>query len=165
MLEADPLPGHDEGTATVRTKRSERGTALVEFALVLPFLAMLVFGTIDFGRAYRLENRLKNAAREGGRLAQISPLAVTNTGTCADPANITYAALHEEASAASGYTVTVTRLDTNATVTGCSSSTLTGGTHVLVTVSAPFKVSTPFIGAIVGSTLTVSGKQEVVVQG
>jgi Flp pilus assembly protein TadG len=150
----------------VGVKRSDRGTALIEFALVLPLLAILVFGTIDIGRAYRLENRLKNAAREGGRLAQISPLNVDNSGgTCADPNNIDYAATHEEASAASGYTVTVTRMDTNTVLTGCSSSTLPGGTHVKVRVSAPFKVVTPLVGALTGNSITVSGTQEVVVQG
>ncbi|MBV8386901.1 MAG: pilus assembly protein, partial [Acidimicrobiia bacterium] len=147
-------------------RRSERGTALVEFALVLPFLAVLVFGTIDIGRAYQLENRLKNAAREGGRMAQVSPAQVDNSGTaCADPNNIVYAATHEEAAAAGNYTVTVTRLDTNAVLTGCSTAALPGGTHVQVKVSAPFKVLTPLVGIVTGSSMTVSGTQEVVVQG
>jgi Flp pilus assembly protein TadG len=154
-----------KGPRSVRKKRNQRGTALVEFALVLPFLAILVFGTIDFGRAYQLQNRLRNAAREGGRLAQITPLQVTSTGTCLDPDNITFAATHEEASASSTYTVAVKRLDTNATLTGCSTSTLPGGTRVLVTVSRPFNVLTPFIGTLVGSPLTLKGSQEVVVQG
>lgn len=146
--------------------RTERGTALVEFALVLPFLALLVFGTIDIGRAYQLENRLKNAAREGGRLAQLSPLQVDNSNaSCTDPSNINYAAKHEESGAASNYTVTVTRLDTNTVLTGCSTATLPGGTHVQVKVSAPFKVLTPLVGIVTGSSMTVSGTQEVVVQG
>jgi Flp pilus assembly protein TadG len=129
-------------------------------------LALLVFGTIDIGRAFQLENRLKSAAREGGRLAQISPLQVDNSGAaCGNPNNITYAATHEEVASAGDYTVTVKRLDTNGTLTGCSPSTLTGGTHVLVTVSAPLKVITPFVGIVTGSSVTVSGTQEVVVQG
>ncbi len=46
----------------------ERGTALVEFALVLPLLAVLVFGIIDFGRIFQSWVTLTNAAREGARL-------------------------------------------------------------------------------------------------
>src|SRR5947208_11753700 len=49
--------------------RSERGAALVEFALVVPFLMMIMCATIDFGLAvYTLAN-LTTAVREGGRFA------------------------------------------------------------------------------------------------
>jgi len=54
---------------------SERGNAMVEFAIVLPLLLILVFGIIDFGRALYTANNLTAAVREGARLAstQISP--------------------------------------------------------------------------------------------
>ncbi len=57
------------------TFRSERGAAMVEFAIVLPILLLLVFGIIDFGRALYTLNNLTAAVREGARLAstQISP--------------------------------------------------------------------------------------------
>jgi len=49
--------------------RSERGAALVEFALVVPFLMLIMCATIDFGLAvYTLAN-LTTAVREGGRFA------------------------------------------------------------------------------------------------
>jgi Flp pilus assembly protein TadG len=150
----------------VRKKRNQRGTALVEFALVLPFLAILVFGTIDLGRAYQLQNRLKNGAREGGRQAQISPqqvVANAGTGCGANPDNISYAATHEESAAAANFTVAVTNMTANTPIT--SPNTLVGGTRVRVKVTAPFQVLTPFISNIVGSPLTLSGTQEVVVQG
>ncbi len=35
-----------------RRMRSERGAAVVEFALVVPILIALVFGIAEFGRAY-----------------------------------------------------------------------------------------------------------------
>lgn len=47
---------------------AQRGTALVEFALVLPLLLVLVMGIIDFGRAYQTQIMLTNAVREGARL-------------------------------------------------------------------------------------------------
>ncbi len=48
-------------------KTSEKGAALVEFAIVAPLLLLLVFGIIEFGRAYNAQNTLTHAAREGAR--------------------------------------------------------------------------------------------------
>ncbi len=45
----------------------ERGAAAVEFALVLPVLLLLVFGLIDFSRAFNAHVSLSGAAREGAR--------------------------------------------------------------------------------------------------
>jgi Flp pilus assembly protein TadG len=50
-----------------RVLRDSRGTAVVEFAIIFPVLAMLVFGVIDFGRAFFLRNNLVSAVREGAR--------------------------------------------------------------------------------------------------
>ena len=40
---------------------------MVEFAIIAPLLLLLVFGTIEFGRAYNAQNSLTHAAREGAR--------------------------------------------------------------------------------------------------
>lgn len=42
-------------------------TALLEFAVLVSLLLVLVFGTIDFGRALFTANNLTAAAREGAR--------------------------------------------------------------------------------------------------
>jgi len=52
-------------------KARDRGTAAVEFALVLPVLLLIVFGIIDFGRALNAQIVLTGAAREGVRLAAL----------------------------------------------------------------------------------------------
>jgi Flp pilus assembly protein TadG len=49
-------------------KRSQRGQSLVEFALVLPFFALLMLGILDFGWALKSYVTLTNSAREGARL-------------------------------------------------------------------------------------------------
>jgi Flp pilus assembly protein TadG len=49
--------------------RSERGAALAEFALVVPFLMIMMCATIDFGLAVYTLNNLTAAVREGGRYA------------------------------------------------------------------------------------------------
>jgi Flp pilus assembly protein TadG len=56
-----------------RGLRSERGAALVEFALVVPFLMMIMCATIDFGMAVFTLNNLTAAVREGGRYAAVLP--------------------------------------------------------------------------------------------
>ena len=55
----------------VRGFRSERGAALVEFALVVPFLMLMMCATIDFGLAVYTLNNLTAAVREGGRYAAV----------------------------------------------------------------------------------------------
>jgi Flp pilus assembly protein TadG len=52
-------------------KKSDRGTAAVEFALIVPVLLLIVFGIIDFGRALNAQISLTGAAREGVRLAAL----------------------------------------------------------------------------------------------
>lgn len=53
----------------VRGLRSERAAALVEFALVVPFLMLIMCATIDFGLAVYTLNNLTAGVREGGRFA------------------------------------------------------------------------------------------------
>jgi Flp pilus assembly protein TadG len=54
------------------TPRS-RGAALIEFALVLPFLFVVTFAVVDLSRAYYLKNMLRAAARQGCRVAAVLP--------------------------------------------------------------------------------------------
>jgi Flp pilus assembly protein TadG len=50
-----------------RLARSERGAAVVEFAVVVPVLLVLVMGIIDFGRMYAVAASLAAATRDGAR--------------------------------------------------------------------------------------------------
>ncbi|RBP66000.1 TadE-like protein [Alkalibaculum bacchi] len=51
--------------------KSDKGQALVEFALVLPILLALILGMIEFGWILNGKITLTNAAREGARVAAI----------------------------------------------------------------------------------------------
>ena len=111
-------------TALARWARAsgdrERGAAAVEFALVLPLLLAILFGIVDFGRAYFADLTVTHAAREGARA-----LAVGNDATAA------------ATSAAAALTV------------GVTPSTCTPGDAGSVTVSHDFTFVTP-IGPILG---------------
>ena len=50
-----------------RLLREQRGAVIVEFALVVPFLFLIVFGIIDFSRAYAQLNNINSSLREGAR--------------------------------------------------------------------------------------------------
>jgi len=52
-------------------RRPRRGAVIVEFALTVPFLFILIFGVIDFSRAYSQLNATNAALREGARLASV----------------------------------------------------------------------------------------------
>jgi len=52
---------------------SERGAAIVEFALVLPLVLSLLFGLVEVAVVARSEIQLMQAAREGARAAAASP--------------------------------------------------------------------------------------------
>ncbi|MCQ9163599.1 TadE/TadG family type IV pilus assembly protein [Arthrobacter sp. STN4] len=65
----------------MKNQRSEKGAAAVEFALVVPLLFLILFGIIDFGRAYNAQISLTQAAR-----AAVRSLVVSNDTAKADTA-------------------------------------------------------------------------------
>jgi len=64
--------------ARQRRSTSERGTAIVESAIILPVFFLLLFGVFEAGRFMNTQQVLTDAAREGARLA-VTPLTQTNT--------------------------------------------------------------------------------------
>jgi len=49
----------------------QRGSVAVEFALILPVLAVLLFAVIDFGRMLWFKEVLVNATRDGARMGTL----------------------------------------------------------------------------------------------
>jgi Flp pilus assembly protein TadG len=62
---------------------SEKGAALVEFALVLPLLLILLFGIIEFGFFIFNKSVITNASREGARAGVVRD----NSPNPSDPDN------------------------------------------------------------------------------
>jgi hypothetical protein len=52
--------------------QGERGTAVVEFALVAPILFLLVFGIVDFARMMNYYNVMTQLAAQGARAAAVN---------------------------------------------------------------------------------------------
>ncbi len=63
-----PTRTHVPGRRRVAARLlGERGAAAVEFALVAPVLLLLLFGIIEFSKAFHNQANLSAAAREGAR--------------------------------------------------------------------------------------------------
>ncbi|HLZ68793.1 MAG TPA: TadE/TadG family type IV pilus assembly protein [Dehalococcoidia bacterium] len=66
-------PRCNDGRFSLRNRSDQSGVALVEFALIVPTFLLLIFGMIDFGRAYSTSITLTNAVREGARYGITNP--------------------------------------------------------------------------------------------
>jgi hypothetical protein len=65
----------------LRLFRDERGNALVEFALVAPLLFLILFGVLDFGKAFNYWSDENHLAAQGARLAAVNN---ATPGNCPD---------------------------------------------------------------------------------
>lgn len=54
-----------------RARRSQKGASAVEFALVMPVLALLVFGIIDYGFWFNESLNVRQGVREAARQAVV----------------------------------------------------------------------------------------------
>jgi Flp pilus assembly protein TadG len=56
----------------MRLSTEQKGTSLVEFALILPVLALILFGLLDFAKAFNYWNDQTHLAAEGARWAVVN---------------------------------------------------------------------------------------------
>lgn len=156
-----------------RPRRREDGAALVELAFIIPIVALLVLGTIDIARAYRLNIRLEGAAREGAAFLQIYPNDVTCSGV---DVRDRVAREDPDLPTDAGYDVTVHHrngsggfdeydLSDDLCQSEGSTPVVSSGDRVRVDVSATFDVLTPMISYLVGDSIGLTGSAEVVAQG
>jgi Flp pilus assembly protein TadG len=132
-----------------RSLSEESGVALVEFALVLPLLLVLLFGLIDFGKAFNYWIDETHLANEGARLAAVN---------FQPPGGQTLAAYIKS------------QADTNELKNGGTASVATPGANVSITypnttcaVGDPVRVSVsiqysllPFLGNRIGVNAPIS---------
>lgn len=82
-----------------RDSQYRRGAAALEFALVIPFVFLLIFGTIEIGRGFMVMHQLNSATRDACR-----------TGILRDKSNSDIEAVLTsklQSQGISGYTTTV----------------------------------------------------------
>jgi len=65
-------------------RKSRRGTAVVEFAVVAPIFFLLVFGMIEYGRMVMVQQIITNASREGARVAILDGVTSADVQTTVD---------------------------------------------------------------------------------
>lgn len=107
---------------TPRNLKSPDGQTMVEFALVLPLLAMLLFGIIQFGIVFNNYLDLTDATRAGARKAAVSRQTT-------DPSGVATQAVIDSAG-------DITLTTANVTVT----SDWLPGDDVTVQASYPYKI-------------------------
>lgn len=118
-----------------RWMEDESGQALIEFALITPFLLMMLIGIIEFGRAWNLHQVVTDASREGARKGAIWDPAVTEN----DVRNVVLQRLGAAGVPPAAVTITL--------------NNVLGGTDTPldVRVSVPYRFM--FFGPLVGWTL------------
>ena len=113
-----------------RASHLRRGSAAVELAVLLPFLAFLFVIAVDFARVFYFSQVIENCARQGALYAS-DPKA---------PANNLYSSVQQAALAdAPG-------LSPQPTVTSTSGTDGAGNAYVAVTVTWDFQTITGFPG-------------------
>jgi len=65
---------------TKKQNRVRKGAVAVEFAIVAPVLVAIMFGMIQYGKAFEMQTQLQNAAREGARFASMDHTGMLSNG-------------------------------------------------------------------------------------
>jgi hypothetical protein len=127
----------------------DAGVALLELALVLPVLAVLVFGAIDLGRAFALKNAVTNMAREGALRAFVSPCPL-------DDVEDAVRAENDELGDQVEIRVVV-GTDPSGPPATCPSGGFPKGTELTIVVVDRMDILAPFVSEFTGNPVDVTG--------
>lgn len=158
------LEGPSRGFSARGLARSERGTAIVEFALIAPLLFFLVFGIIEFGRALNYYNDLTQLAGQGARAAIVSrnpDSTAVGTANANCPANNQTIQCQiaktfpTDNQLKNGMSVCLGTLNTSTNVITAPTTAPTIGAPVTVRTKYPFH----FLTSLFGSSITLTSTQ------
>ena len=125
--------------------RGEKGASLVEFALLAPFLILLLFGIIEFAWVFATNLDVKHGAREGARITAVNTPDSGNVDLAAEICS----------------RMELVGADTATTITWASDGTPAVGEGVIVTVSTPLSTLTGIMDWAFGSTPTLDSTVEI----
>jgi Flp pilus assembly protein TadG len=123
-----------------RFRREERAAVAVEFALIMPVLLLILFGTIEFGRVWSQYQVFNGAAREGARCAAVQ---AGEFASCDIQGSIVNAAGAYADDLPGSRSVTV---GGSSAPDGCSNGQI--GLPVTVAWSQPLDINIPFWGDV-----------------
>ena len=125
-------------------KRGEKGASLVEFAILAPFLILLLFGIIEFAWVFATNLDVKHGAREGARITAVNTPDTGNVDLAAEICS----------------RMNIVGSDTATTITWASDGTPAVGEGVIVTVSTPLSTLTGIMDWAFGSVPTLDSTVE-----
>lgn len=136
-----------------RLRKADRGANLVEFAMVMPFLLILLIGIVEFSWTLATNIDVKQGAREGARIT-----AVNTPDTSSDPNKALAAEICNR--------MDLVGNDTGTTITWVSTdldgdSLIEVGDGVNVTVSTPHQTLTGFMDWAFGGLTTLESEVEI----
>lgn len=70
----------------INSARNEKGSALVEMALIMPMILLLLMGIVDLGRAFYYSNAVARAAEAGALYGSQNPTDTTGMVDASDNA-------------------------------------------------------------------------------
>jgi hypothetical protein len=121
-------------------KRDEEGQALVELALVMPFLLLLIMAILQFGEMYNVYNNLTDAARIGARQLSIEA-GESDPCTPAIQAAMTSTAGDVNVNLLPSYVVPSFSSTSDTCGSGGTGGSLTSGDTATITITYPYTLS------------------------
>lgn len=143
-----------------RRSRSDRGANLVEFAIILPFLLLLLLGTIEFAWIFSQNLDVRHGAREGARLIAVNYPHGPIDDPAETPADQTIVIVDEVCSrmdVSSGGNITLQS-------TGGVGDPAPVGGSATATVTAPINTLTGFLDWAIPSGASLSSTVEIRVE-
>lgn len=145
--------------AYCRARRGEKGTSVLEFALVLPVLLAMIFGIVELGNVFFANATVQKAAQSAARLG------VTGNGFD-DGTRIARIVAEAERVAAvlpGSVTVTVSSWQTYAAEGDGSVGDAGSPCELMqVEVDYPYAGLTPIVGDLVPDDMTLTGRERMV---
>ena len=129
----------------LQNRRRDRGANLVEFAILAPFLILLLFGIIEFAWVFATNLDVKHGAREGARITAVNTPDTGNVDLAAEICS----------------RMELVGSNTATTITWASDLTPAVGEGVTVTVSTPLTTLTGIMDWAFGGVPTLDSTVEI----